>query len=186
MMQGRMIGFTQGILKSLAWYLFYDREIELPLTKRLPGTNLSIQEVFSSEMMEGDFLDYNIEIEPYSMSPKTPSQRLQTISQVFSQFIAPFADAMSAQGITPNFEGLLKTIGRYADMPELVDILNYGQTVAESPTAPVAGPRETTRRYERVNRPGATKDGKNDVMMRLLLGGNPQSSEMASLGRPVG
>ncbi len=43
-------------------------------------------------------------------------------------------------------------------------------------------PNNTTRTYERVNKPGATRSGKDDVMSRLLMGGNVQQAEGAALG----
>ena len=54
------------------------------------------------------------------------------------------------------------------------------------PEKKVAKPAQTTRTYERVNRGGATRQGKDMAMMQTLFGGNPQPKEQAMMTRPVG
>ena len=61
------------------------------------------------------------------------------------------------------------------------------------PPSPVAGqgdgpgkPPVTTRRYERINRPGATRQGKDAAMISTLLGARVQPKETAGAMRPVG
>ncbi len=190
-MQDRVISFTKDVINSLGFYLWTDPLINLPLTKRVPGMEqLSVPVTFDAESREGDFLDYNIEIEPYSMQHQSPQMKLQALVQVFQQFIAPFAPMMAEQGIGINFEGLLNTIGKYANVSELNEILEFTQPSGRYEKTMVGQPPAkwpTTRHIsERVNRPGATRSGKDAAMMQTLLGGNPQQSELAAIRRPTG
>jgi hypothetical protein len=84
---------------------------------------------------------------------------------------------------------LFKKIGKLGNLPELDDILtyispNYEEQMigGESP----AKPAMTTRRYERVNRPGATNSGKSQILQQALLGNKSQESEISSLMRATG
>ena len=190
-MQDRVIAFTKDVINSLGFYLWNDPLINLPLTKRVPGMEeLSVATTFDAESREGDFLDYNIEIEPYSMQHQSPQMKLQALVQVFQQFIAPFAPMMAEQGIGINFEALLNTIGKYANVNELNEILEFSQPSGMYDKPMVGQPPQkmgTTRHIsERVNRPGATRSGKDAALMQTLLGGNPQAAEMAAIRRPTG
>ena len=188
-MQERVMDFARQITRALAAHLWYDPLIQLPLTKRVPGQEgLVIPTSFNPDIRQGDFLDYNIDIDPYSLRHQTPQQRLQTLTGIFQQFIVPFAPMMEAQGIQINFEGLLRTIARYANLPDLDQILAFGG----QPTADRRGPVQTrqaatTRRIEeRVNRSTATRVGKDAALVQHLLGSNLQGAEQASMMRPAG
>jgi hypothetical protein len=190
-MQDRVITFTRDIISSLGFYLFTDPLINLQLTKPVPGfEELSVPVSFDALSMQGDFLDYNVEIEPYSMQHQSPQMKLQTLVQVFQQFIAPYLPMMAEQGIGISFERLLKTIGKYSNVPELNDVLEFTAPSNQDQRPPVGQmPAKfgTTKHIsERVNRPGATRQGKDAALAQTLLGGNPQASEMAALRRPIG
>ncbi len=190
-MQDRTIDFTRDTINDIAWYLFTDPLIDLPLSRRVEGTDISVPVRFTPEERKGDFLHYNINIQPYSMQEQTPAMKLQTISQVFQTFIVPFAPMLQEQGMSINFEGLLRTISKYSNMHELDEILTF----ARPPQGPIGGPigtppqkftsPNTTRTYERVNRGGATRVGKDAALTQMLLGGNPQPKEQAAVTRPL-
>jgi len=76
-------------------------------------------------------------------------------------------------------------------MPELEELIIFnGEPMAdrgEGPVQPVPErPRQspqTTRTYERINRPGGTRPGSDAAMIQTLLGGRPQNAELAGVGR---
>ena len=190
-MQDRVIDFTRNVVKSLGFYLWNDPLIDLPLTKRVPGfDDLSVPVTFGPDSREGDFLDYNIEIEPYSMQHQSPQMKLQTLTQVFGQFVVPFAPMLAEQGIGINFESLLKTISKYANVTELNDILEFSQSAGTNDRQMVGTPpvkMGTTKHIsERVNRPGATRHGKDAALAQIMLGSDVQPSEKAAIRRPTG
>lgn len=187
-MQDRTMDFTHDVIADLGWYLWYDPLIDLPLIKRVADREIPVR--FNESEKRGDFLDYNITIQPYSMQERSPTARMQTIMQVFQNFIAPFAGMMQQQGIGVNFDGLLRIIAGYSDMDELEEILTF---MAQPQGVPKPGPvgempnksPVTNRTYTRVSRVGATQGGKNSALIQTLMGGNPQEKEMAGLSRPV-
>jgi len=190
-MQDRVIYFTKEIVRALGYYLWHDPLIQLPLYKRVTGMEqIAVATNFNMDYQQGLFYEYNIDIEPYSMQHQSPQMKLQTITQVFQQFIAPFAPMMAEQGIGINFEALMKIIGKYSNVNELNEILEFaGPSIYDRPAvgSPPQKAGGTTRHIsERVNRPGATRHGKDMAMAQALLGAAPQQDEMAAIGRPTG
>jgi hypothetical protein len=181
-MQDRVLNFAKSISRDMAWYLWTDPLINLPLVKRVEQANIDIPIDFTPEDREGDFLDYNFDIEPYSMQDPSPSSRLQTLSTVFTQYILPFAPTLQQQGIGINFENFLRAVGKYANMPELDGILTFMQP-QQGPPQPVgqmpAKSPVTTRNYVRTNRGGVTTQGKEQAMISQFMGQNVQPKEQA-------
>jgi hypothetical protein len=82
---------------------------------------------------------------------------------------------------------LIDMIAQLSNVPELSDIVRFvdpEQLVPVEGTDAGAGkPATTTRRYERVSRSGASRQGRDDVLSRLLMGGKVPGAEGASLSR---
>jgi hypothetical protein len=189
-MQKEMISFTTGVVEDLGYYLYNDPYIEIPLIKRIPQfPDVAVPVKFSPEDRENDFVEYNIKIEPFSMQHQSPENKLMGLRTVFSEFVAPLIPVMQQQGVEIDIVGLFTTIGKLANLPELNDVLSY--SMPRQMSQPVGGmptnkPPVTKRTYERINRPGATQPGKDQIMKQALLGSRPQKSEMSAIGRPTG
>ena len=146
---------------------------------------------WSEKTREGDFLDYNLDIDVYSMQSDTPSIHLQKLLTTLERVVFPVLPQIQAQGGSLDFPKLLETIGRLGDIPELADIVVFDGSAPPPPTTQGGSPQpalaaNTTRTYERVNRPGATRSGKEAVMSQILMGAGAQPDEVAAIGRPVG
>lgn len=188
-MQQRMLEFTTEIVRDLAWYLWTDPLIDLTLVKRIPGVDLDIPTSFTAEQREGDFLDYNIQIDPYSMQHQTPQTQLQTLVQMFREFVMPAAPLMAEQGIQIDWEMFLRTMAKYTNMTELEDMILFLESEQSGYNANGQGPviprpAQTVRRHERVNIPGASRHGKDAALIQTLLGGG-QPDSAASISRPT-
>jgi len=188
-MQKSVYEFTQGVVEDLISYQYSDPTEVIKVTKKIKGfDDISVETPIYPYERIHDFQDFNIKIEPYSMQHKTPEAKLQSLRTVFMEMIMPLLPMMQAQGITLDIEALMKKISELGNLPELQEILIYSnpnheqEPVGELP----AKPATTTRRYERVNRPGATNQGKSQIMQQALFGGNPQKSEKAAVFRQTG
>lgn len=187
-MQDIMVDFTQKIVRDLAWYMWNDPLINIPIVKESHG--MKIPETFNfKQTSEGDFFDYNYQIEPYSMQHKSPNMRIQQLDRVLQTLILPALPMLQQEGRTLNFDALIDIYARYQDMPELNQILDYAANPPEQRGPVGDNPHQspqTTRTYERVNRPGATRQGQDEIMMNSLLGKGQQQSQENSLMRNVG
>lgn len=176
-MQDEVMNFVSGIVEDIALYMWNDPLINLPYTKRIPGTDVELDNVWTEADREGDFLDYNFKIQPYSMVHQSPATKLQTIRQVWAELITPNAQLMQAQGIELNFEGMLRTVAKYADLPEIEDLVDFGGAGLDPnqqplvPEAP-AQPAKTSREYIRKNvATGGTRANRDTVTIQSLMSG---------------
>ncbi len=182
--------FTTRVLQKVAWYLYHDPNIEIPLTRPIPGTTISFQTTYTPAEREGDFLEYNVSIEAYSMRHRTPGMKLQAMSQIFQQYVFPLMPQLMAGGTKIDFEALIKTASKFADLNEITDIFTFANPVEEVPIAPPGGgdmPAAANKRTEsvRINRPGQTTQGQSESQIGMMMG-KGSSEQNAAFGRAVG
>ena len=185
-MQDQTVAFTKSICKDLGQYLWTDPLIEVPIVHRL-STGREFQDTFGPADREGDFYQYNLDVEPYSMQDRGPQQRLQAIRSLVQELLIPLMPALQEQGIQVNMEGILRCYAELADMPELEEFVTFSNPTMAAQAGPVQPPPKpavTTRNYVRTNRPGATTRGKLNGMMQTLAG-NAQAAETEGAMRPV-
>jgi hypothetical protein len=187
-MKAMTIGFARSIFQALAWYEWTNPVRERRLKKPVPGTDLVLDVHWSMETRDGDYLDYNLDIDPYSMEDDTPGQRLQKIRQAFMELILPAMPLIQQQGGQIDFRRFMELVGKLGNIDELPELVRFGEPIMGDPQQGGSGmpsfkPAQTKRTYERVNRPGATRSGKDAVMGQLLMGGGVQPSAVASLSR---
>lgn len=189
-MRAETIDFAKEIFKALAWYEWTDPVRERIVEKPVKGSTVSVRSVWSEETREGDFLDYNFDIDVYSMQDDTPATKLQKIMTALERIVFPGLPMLEAQGGQIDFQALLALVGELGNIPELQDMVKFQTPPANVPvqggsSEPTRMPANTKRTYERVSRSAPTQQGKTDVLSRILMGGNPQQSEAAMLGKPA-
>jgi len=181
-MQDRVYGFTERVVNKLAWFLYHDPFISIPLVKRVGSIEIPV--VYTAEQVEGDFLEYNFSIKPHSLQNRTPEQTLQTMLGLFQQVIVPLMPMIQQEGGQIDAQQIIRTASDMANLPELADIIRWqqrngderrpvGAPQAESP----AMPQNTTRRYVRENVAQRTRQGQTQSMQAMLLGGKLQNNE---------
>lgn len=106
--------FTKSIIEKLAWFMWSDPLINLPVIKRVAGYEIETE--FSQETKEGDFYDFGFDIEPYSMSRMNPEIRYQRLMQLISQVVLPLVPISATQGSQLNVDELVKEAARFLDV----------------------------------------------------------------------
>lgn len=198
-MRDAVYNLSRSVYKTLAWYEWTDPIRTRTITKKVPNTEIEMKTVWSPATREGRFIDYNFDIDVYSMQDNSPETQMQKLQMVTQNYVLPLLPLIQQQGGQVDLESFFDLIGKYANLPELSEYLRFVETPEQNPSEQVQGnpqpqtagggsaggqqPAQTTRRYERVNKPGATRSGKDQVMSQLLMGGNAQSSEKESLFR---
>ena len=187
------IEFAKAIFKRLAWYLWTDPVRERTLVKTAtgrPNDRLSITKKWTPETRDGDFLDYNFDIDVFSMQDDSPATRVQKFLTAYERVILPMLPQLQEQGAQIDLRAVLEWIGENSNLNELSDFVLFPNQSPErrapsggSPTPQYVSTKApvTRRTYERVNRPGATRQGRDAALMQTLLGGNPQQAEKAAL-----
>ncbi len=191
-MQDRTLAFTTGIIRDFAWWEWTNPARERTVEQRIEGTDLVTTFQWTPETRRGDFLNYNFSVEPFSMAHSTPSMKLQGLVQYLQNIVFPALPLLEAQGKTLNFDSLNKTVARLGNLPEINDVIIDAGMPAQPVEAPARGDPQPTkapvtkRTYERVNRPGGTRQGQDNVTMRALMGVNSQPEEANAVGKGVG
>lgn len=191
-MQEAVIKFIKQILTDLAWYYWSDPTLDEWIIHP-DRTAVGIAEIpihVMHENFKGDFFDYNFDVTPYSLQQRTPSQNFQMLIQLVQGVIVPLYPMLAQQGNILNAEALLRNAARDLNLPDVADIMVFqggapGQEVGMTP--PNGGTQHTTRRYERVNRPGAIRQQQDEMMSQMLMSGQQrQPAEMATMNRTPG
>jgi len=186
-MASKVVGFERRVLGKVGKYMWEDPLIKMPIIKRVPGTSIEVPTFFDAAAKDGRFEDYSVDIQPYSMQDSSPESRINDIMKILMQVYVPLAPMMQQQGILPDWNELMALLAKYKNIPELNQLFLYSDAAVVGQQGPTGPQTPAVKRTinERVNRPGATQQGKTAALMQTLLGGNPQQSEMAGIGRPT-
>lgn len=187
-MQDRVVNATRLLMRDLSWFMYTDPLIELPLTKRIPGVSVDIPVTLKASDLTADFIEYNFDIDPYSLQGQTPASKLALLSETMQEAMM-LQQQLAIAGKTIDVDAYFRLKARYTNASDLEDLIvpsgigmdEYqkvigGDGVRQSPN--------TTRTNVRVNRPGGTRQGSDQVLVNSLMGGNPQKDQMAQVGRP--
>jgi len=112
--------FTTSIARKIAWYLWTDPLIHVPQLKRIEGYG-SVEVVFDRAGQEGDFWDYNFEIEPYSMQRLNPNMEYQRLITLLTQWVLPTAQIAAQQGMQLNIPEATKQLAKYLQLRGIND-----------------------------------------------------------------
>lgn len=184
LMQGCAVDFTGELINAIAHYVWNDPVHEETVYHDIPGIdNIKVPAQFGPNNRQGELEDYKILVEPYSMQHRTPQERLDLILATIERVYMPLAP----QNV--NIENLNRVIIKLSDLPELAEIIQMqGVPAPEDAAAREQGvkPPVTSRTYTRVNRPGATRQGSDNTIAQMLMGGRKQPAEEAVMGRVSG
>jgi hypothetical protein len=191
-MSQQTIKFAKGIFKALAWYEWTDPVRKRIIEKRIGDTDIYLRREWSDETREGNFLDYNFDIDVYSMQDNSSSVQLQKLNMVVERYVVPLMPLIEQQGGTFDVKFLLEQVAELSNLPAVAELVKFQgeppvvQGGPQGNPSPSFKPAQTHRTYERINRPGATRRGRNSAMSQLLMGGNVQKAEKEAIGRRVG
>ena len=151
-MQDRLIAFTTKVVRSLAWYVWHDPSVQMTVMYDVPQTEVRIPIKFDMSRRQGSFEDYEIGVLPYSMQYQSPGERLNMIQTVVGQLAIPAMSMLTAQGKAVDFGALFDLISRYANLPELKQILVSVPAQAAAQGGGGGMSPNTSRTYNRVSR----------------------------------
>lgn len=153
-MAERVRDAVTSLARDLGHMVWRDEVNVIPGQIELEGLDgYAVDATWRPNDREGDFIDYNLSIDVYSMAYKSPAERANAILQVLSQVYGPFMQMLMSQGGTINFQRLNETLAELMDMPRLKDIVQFAGDIPEQPgAAPPGGggsPSSTSREYIR-------------------------------------
>jgi hypothetical protein len=177
-MADRTVSCMKGVFKALAYYEWTDPIKERTLQKPIPGVEDSIPVEWNRNAKKGKFGQYHLKIDIYSLQDDSPQLLLAKLLAFVERVVVPMAPLIQQGGGTVDAEKIIKAAAKYSGLPpDVIDIVMFPEQAAE----PAAGggnmslpmPSNTTRTYNRVGRPGMTRQGSTAAMTQLLMGGDP-------------
>jgi hypothetical protein len=181
-MQKEVTNFTTKALYQIMWYLWYDpNPKQKDVTRTAPGfESVSISVPFNPEDREGDFIQYNVKLEPYSMQHQSPEAKLQGIRTIMNEMVPGLTPFMQQQGVTINVQKFMKVVGKLSNISEIDEFFEYATPDLDQPVGSsneVKQAPNTTRTNIRKNvSTGGTQQGRSSQLQQALLGQNPQNS----------
>jgi len=199
-MQAAMLKFARSVCKAVAWYVWTDPVRDYRLVKPVTGTDVEVPVVFGPKDRdpESKFLEMDLDIRPTSMQDASNTQRLQTITQTFTQYLTPLAPVMQQQGMMLDVQGFLKQVAELTNTPEIMELVKAAPSPQEMGAEGAEGaggageesgagmnPPRTTREYIRRSVPnGGTREARDNVLSQVLAGGQATPQQGAMLSRP--
>lgn len=148
-MQYAVIEFVGDISQSLGQMMWADEMLEIKGSYTEPGLSFPISANWTPEMREGDIIQYQFNIEPFSMAYQSPAQRLQKIGTAI-QMLAP---AIQSGSVVLNGEALAATASELLNEPRIKEIIQSAPP--PDPMAQQGGgggvPNNGPRKYIREN-----------------------------------
>lgn len=170
--QNKFTKYTKRILYHIAWHLYNDPFVKIPIVKKLKGSD-GVPSWFTPEVAEGDFIEYNIDIDAFSMQDQSPGEKIGKMLPYVTQVLIPAIQSGMAPGAIIHLDKINATVAKYWDMDEINEFVTFGPPSEEKPvgTNPRQAPN-TTRTNIRENRSEATQPGQDANLMLQMMQGN--------------
>ena len=104
--------FQTSILKKLAWRIWTDPTVYIPLIHEVPGVG-TLPKIFSQPDKVGEFYDFVYKIVPYSTQRMSPETKYQRMMQFASQWVLPTMPLAAQQGAEFNVPEATKRMADY-------------------------------------------------------------------------
>ena len=173
--------FVKGAVEDAYWFNIRDPQSQTTLTKPLGRTGLSYDVSWTTEKRQFiEQMDFQVDVEPYSYRSRTPEGRLADFLGAL-QILERWTPQMAAQGMMFDMEGIVRTIAKYKDLPELYDAMILNQDPEElskllgsrpGQTPMDAAPGGTTRHIRQ-----SVSDGAGEAQELLRMFGNQPQEE---------
>jgi hypothetical protein len=155
------------LIKDLARLLWIDNFTELPARVEVEGLkDVSYDATWKPKDREGEYSDYDIECDVYSMSYQGPGQRMQALNQLLGEIYIPLMPMIQQQGGSIDLARLAELHSELLNLPRLKDVIVFNTP----PQAPAAEESEgakkaptSTRNYVRESRSGGNQGGAPDA-----------------------
>jgi hypothetical protein len=108
---------VRNILHKMSYYVFTDPLMDITVSKRVSGIG-EIPVKVTADTREGDFWDYNFDVEPYSMQRMNPTLRTRRLMEITTGLILPTMQLAAMQGAMLDVPNLVKAVCRDMDLTD--------------------------------------------------------------------
>lgn len=190
-MQYRVVNGSVRVVRDLAHLLWNDKfkviQGQLPIDG---AEGYFVDVTWTPEDREGDFMDYNFNIDLFSMPYQSPAQKVQALNQLITQIYAPLAQVMMSQGGQINLQKLTEIYADMLNLPRLKEVIQFASGADDypPPSGSEGAPKSpvSTRNYVRRNVPtGGTVQSRSQVQQQMWANtGQANQQQRASMTMP--
>lgn len=187
-MQTRLQLFARQVLRQLGWYWWQDPFRTYHVNMPLPGMpSISADYEMGPEERQVRFEDLGIDVDAYSLLPKSPDQVAQQLMMFMTQQVLPLGQQLMMEGKSVSVSRYFDIMAQLLHMPELREILQEmapQQMMEQQPMMEEQGmPAETTRNY--VRRSVGADQQTQDEAMRAMAQSQPYEGGAGRLEMPA-
>ena len=102
---------VKQVVNAIGKYLWYDPVAKPTVKTKIPETNFEVSLEFTPDIREGEVVEYDMEIAPYSMADRSPAERAKTLGQLMQGFVIP-ARLQARHGQVPRAYGQVQQYRR--------------------------------------------------------------------------
>jgi len=107
---------------KMAWYLMANPFVNIPMIKEVPGVPGGLSLTYNNDTRDGEFLDFNFEMQAYSTQGKTPEVAYQQLLSAVNQIILPLIEVGAQQGMTVDVQRLVQAASKYTESDDLMQV----------------------------------------------------------------
>jgi hypothetical protein len=137
-MQASVVSATKDVIEDIGFWLWRSPTTQIHMARDIPGTDFAVDASWphaadeygvDMDLRQGDFEDYDFNIEQFSMQDLSPQIRLQTLRDIWQRDIVPLIQT----GLKPDINKYLALVAKYSNMHELTDIIPELQAYSDDP-----------------------------------------------------
>ena len=187
-LQNRTIDFSRGLIKDLGKMLWDDRVKIVPGQIQVEGApQYSADTTWRPDHREGQFEDYDLDVDVFSMSHQSPQERAQALNQLITGIYIPMGQMLAQQGGTINLQKLTEIYAELMNLPRLREVIQFitPEPNPESAQGPKKG-SHTSREYVRKSvSTGGTMQGRAHVQEQAWLNSGQNNQDQTALSQAV-
>ena len=163
-MQSTVMAAANDVVTELARLLWDDKFKTIPGAMQLTGNSeYTADSTWTPDDREGDFKDYKIQLDVYSMTYQGPGERMMVVNQLLQQMYAPLLPILQQQGGTIDMRELTSRYATMLNQPAIADIIKFQEPVQMPPQQgampEMQKPQVTNRTYTRRNESAGDRSG---------------------------
>lgn len=147
----------EGVVRNMSKLMWGDDFLEISSSILLDGSGVKpiyADASWKPDLRAGTVAQYMFKVVPHSTRLITPSEKVQTVTQIVQNIYIPLQQHLMAQGMIIDVNALNEFLADNLNRPELRNILTYmsGASGGSQPTPDMAGkPSVSQRNYVRRN-----------------------------------
>lgn len=137
-MKNAVVEFTAAIYKAIGWMMFVDQNLTLKGDMQVPGLMYPVDTSWTPEYREGDWADYNFEVDIFSMKNSSPQEKYAQLKEGL-MLVGPFLPTMG--GMIDPVQLTIK-VSQMLNCPELMEVVTFPMNPAAMQMMQMANPMQ--------------------------------------------